>query len=135
MRASSGGRVSSTSREGPGEVVAVVIQADICVLAGVEAAAVGIGGDFGDPRNYALGDLSEQGRACGLVSVDIVPEKLRVVVGHLFEVGDYPAFVYGVAVKASPKLVIDAAEGHLIQGLVDDDIQPVLAGGVVSGEG
>ena len=49
--------------------------------------------------------------------------------------GDYPAFVDGVAVETAAKLVIDSAEGHLIQGLVDDDVQPVLAGGVVSGEG
>ena len=49
--------------------------------------------------------------------------------------GDYPALVDGVAVETSAKLVVDAAEGHLVQGLVDDDVQPVLAGDVVSGEG
>ena len=107
-----GGEDGAQLLPGPGEVVAVVVEGDIGVLAGVEAATRLVGEHFVDPVKDALGGLAEKRIVGDLPAVQIVAQQLGIVVAHLFEVRHEPALVHGVAVETTGELVIDAAAGH-----------------------
>src|SRR6266446_6135293 len=47
--------------------------------------------------------------------MDEIPQKLGIVVGHFFEVGNEPTFIDGVAMEATGELVVDAAAGHFFE--------------------
>ena len=51
-----------------------------------------------------------------LMRLQIRPGELGVVVEHLLEVGNQPAFVHAVAVKSAAELVVKAAQTHHAQG-------------------
>ena len=97
----------------PGEIIAVVIERVVRVLACVEAAI------FLDPRvrlihprDNAFGDLTEERIAGNLPTMNVILEQLRIVVGHLLEVRHEPAFVHGVTMKAAGELIVHAAARH-----------------------
>ncbi len=104
---------------GPREVVPVVVEPDISVLAGAISTRVvrkHLSNPGDDPPGHiAVLVLSEQG-----VGVQIHLEKLRVVVRHLLEMGDDPPGIHAVAMKSASELVVHATSGHSLQGAVDD---------------
>ena len=59
--------------------------------------------------------------------MNVVAQKLGVVVDHLFEVRHHPAFVHAVAMKAAGKLIVDATAGHLFEGRGEGLACPVIA--------
>ncbi len=99
----------------PGEIVAVVVERLVRVLAGEEAAARWIGKDFTDPGDDAFGGFAKQRFTRHLKSVEIIPQKFGIVVGHFLEMRDAPALVDRIAVKATADLVVDAAERHAFE--------------------
>ena len=62
-------------------------------------------------------DPGVEGVPRDLVALQVGLREQGVVVEHLFEVGDQPALIRGVAGKAAADLVIHPALGHAIQGL------------------
>ncbi len=48
---------------------------------------------------------------------EVEPRQLCIVVEHLLEVGHEPVGIDAVAGEASSDLVVDAAGGHLLEGL------------------
>ena len=54
-------------------------------------------------------------KALALEAVDVVAQKLRIVVEHLLEVRNNPALVDAVAMKASRELIVDAAARHFFE--------------------
>ena len=97
----------------PGEVVTIVIQIDVGVLRGIEAAALAIAKPLVHPANNVAGDMCVKLIAEYLVSVDVVLQQLGIVVRHLLEMRHDPTLVDRVAMKASRELVVDAALRHL----------------------
>ena len=51
-----------------------------------------------------------------MVGVGVVLEQAGVVVEHLFEVGNDPALVDGIAMESAGELVVDTSVGHLFEG-------------------
>src|SRR6266481_2302914 len=102
--------------EGPGEIIAVVIEGIISVLAGVEAAVFLVGQDVVNPANDAFGGFAQEGILRGLPDVEIILQELGIVVGHFFEVGDEPTLIDGIAVKTAGELIVDAAASHFFEG-------------------
>ena len=47
--------------------------------------------------------------------MQIIFQQPGIVVSHFFEVGDQPAFINRVAMKAARELILDAAASHLFQ--------------------
>ena len=86
------------------------------VLRGIESTvrighvAEYVGQDF-------LGGLRESLVAVDLVTLQIGNHEERLIVEHLLEVGQKPAFVGGVAVDAQADLVVDSPEAYLGQGV------------------
>ena len=56
----------------PGEIVAVVVESLVGVLAGVEAALILIGEDFVDPGDDAFGGFAEERALRNLIAVEII---------------------------------------------------------------
>src|SRR6185436_5591706 len=88
-----------------GEVTAIVIQSHIGILAGC-VATFRIGGDLAHPPDYPTGDvgvlvLSEEG-----TRVEVRLQQLRIVVGHLLEMGHDPASVHTVAMESAAQLIV-----------------------------
>jgi hypothetical protein len=99
---------------GPGVVVPFAFRG-----VGVERAgerAVGGAHLAQHPVQRAHGDVGVKLVACERVGVRIRPAELRVVVEHLLEVGQQPAFVGRVAVEAAADVVEDSALRHRGQG-------------------
>ena len=91
--------------QGPCEVVAVVVERIVGILARVKTAIFLIRKNFVHPKNDAVGRIGEWsfpilvlGEADG---VQIILEQFGVVVGHLFEVRHEPALIHRVPVKPS----------------------------------
>ena len=118
--------------EGPGEIIAVIVEGLIGILAAVEPPASLIGENFVDPGDDAFGGFAEQRISGDLIAVQIIFQQLGIVVGHFFEVGDAPAFVDGVAMEAAGDLIVDAALGHAGEGAFGDVQQTFGAGGLVA---
>ena len=70
---------------------------------------------FIDPANDVAGDIGKKLITSCLIGMHIIFEQLRVVVRHLLEVRHDPAFIDGIAVKATGKLVVHATAGHFFQ--------------------
>ena len=88
--------------------------------------AAGLGGHFAaDEAQDVHGDLAPHRLAGGLVGPQVQAGQLGLVVEHLLEVGHFPFGFGGVAVKAAADLVVDAAQGHGLQG-VEDDVEGFL---------
>ena len=113
---------------GPGEVIAVVVQVDVGVLRGVKSAAFTVAQPLVHPAHDVARDVGEEQIACRLVAVDVVLQQLRVVVGHLFEMRNAPAFIDGIAMKAACQLIVDAAARHLFQRRADDGSDLLFSG-------
>ena len=120
--------------EGPGEIIAVIVERLIGILAAVKPAASLIGENFVDPGDDAFGGFAEQRISGDLIAVQIIFQQLGIVVGHFFEVGDAPAFVDGIAMEAAGDLIVDAAVGHAVEGAFGDVQQTFGAGGLVAFE-
>ena len=113
--------------ERPREVVAVIVQAVVGVLAGVES-SLGIGKDLFDKGKDAQGDLAEEFLLGYLIPAQVVHQQAGIVIGHFLEVGDDPAFVHGVAMESPADLVINTAPAHGLESFAHDQEQVVLAG-------
>ncbi len=99
----------------PSEVVAIVVQGDVGVLAGVEAGLAAVGQHLIGPAQNVQGHAAETLAAGGLRRVNVVFQQLGVVIGHLLEMRHSPMLVHAVAVKPAGQLVVDAAARHLFQ--------------------
>ncbi len=100
----------------PGEVVAVVVEVDVGVLRGIEAALLAVAHGGQQPGGDLFGDAAKILAAQALKAVQVVAQQLGVVVEHLLEVRNAPALVHAVAMKAAGELVVDAAAGHVLEG-------------------
>ena len=101
--------------ERPCEVVAVIVEVDVGVLRSIEATALAVGHHRVEPGDDFVSGLTEIFTNECLEAMDIIAQKLGVVVEHFLEVRDDPAFVNAVAMKAAGELIIDAAAGHLFE--------------------
>ena len=117
----------------PGEVIAVVIQADVRVLAGIVAAAFAVREDLVGPGEEPFRRLAVSRVAGELPCMDVIRQEARVVVQHLLEMGHDPLRVRRVAVEAAAHLVVDPAVRHRGQGSREDLVEPFFAGAVVAG--
>jgi hypothetical protein len=102
---------------GPGEVVAVVVQPDVGVLAR-RVAGLRVGGDLAHPADDPPGHLGVLAGAEEGEGIEIGPQQFGIVVGHLLEVGDDPLRVHTVAVEPAAELVVDTAPAHSLEGTV-----------------
>src|SRR5260370_23540280 len=100
----------------PSEIVTIVVERVIRVLTGVKAPVYLIRQDFVNPRDDAFGSCTELWILHDSPSVQVVLQKLGIVVGHFFEVGDEPAFIDGIAMETAGELVVDAAASHFLEG-------------------
>src|SRR6266446_6691851 len=69
----------------PGEVIAVVSEAIICILAGVKPSAALVGQHIIHPADDALSSFAQERIVRHLPAVQIIFEQLRIVVAHFFE--------------------------------------------------
>jgi len=114
--------------EGPGEIVAVVIERLIGVLAAVKSAAFLIGENIIDPGNDSFGGFLEKRAGGDLIPVEIIFQQFGIVVRHFLEVRHAPALVNRVAVKAAGELIVNTAEGHVFESAFGDVEQARIAG-------
>ena len=61
------------------------------------------------------GDCGEEFRSRGLIGMHVILQQFGIVIGHLFKVGNDPALVDRIAMKASSELVVDAAARHFLE--------------------
>ena len=101
--------------ERPGEVVAIVVQADVGVLAG-SISPFRVRQHLADPAYYSAGHLGVLLGTERRMGIEIGSEQLRIVVTHLLEVGDDPLRIDTVAVKSAAELVVDPAPRHTLEG-------------------
>src|SRR6266446_6691849 len=69
----------------PGEEIAVVSEAIICILAGVKPSAALVGQHIIHPADDALSSFAQERIVRHLPAVQIIFEQLRIVVAHFFE--------------------------------------------------
>ena len=101
--------------QSPGEVVAVIVERVVRVLAGIKAAVHLIGKHFVDPADDALCCFAKQWIQSDLPAVQIVPQELGIVVAHFLEMRNQPALVDRIAMKTAGELVVDAAPRHFFE--------------------
>ena len=53
--------------------------------------------------------------------------QLRLIVEHLFKVGDMPALVYRVPVKSSPEMIMDPTHSHTIESSKNEAAQILVS--------
>ena len=114
--------------ERPGEIVAVVIERLIGVLAAVKSAALLIRENFVDPSNDSFGGFAEERVVRHLIAVQIIFQQLGIVVRHFLEVRDAPALVNRIAMEAAGDLIVNAAQGHSFERAFGDVQQARIAG-------
>ena len=90
---------------------------------GAEEASTGMAHLTQEVVQRLLGHHSVAWLSEHLPGMQIAARQLGVVVQHLLEVGDEPALVGGVAVKASAQLIVDAPRCHGIEGGLDHDLK------------
>src|SRR5271157_1040562 len=113
--------------QSPSEVIAVVVQVDVRVLARVKAGRRVRQHVFKESEN-SQGNFPKEGVAGNLVGAQVISQKAGVVVRHFLEVGHDPALVHRVAVKAAADLVVDTTPPHMFEGGSHHGQQPLLAG-------
>ena len=99
----------------PGKVIAVVVEVDVGILRGVEAAALAVGHDGIEPGDDLARCLAEVFADEALKAVHVIAQQFGVVVEHLLEVRNDPALVDAVAMEAAGELVVDAAARHFLK--------------------
>ncbi len=109
--------------DGPGEIVAIVVERLVGVLAGVESAARLIGENLRDPGDRSFGNFAIPSVSCGLIAVQIIFQQLGIVVRHFLEVRHAPALVHRIAMKAAADLIVKSARGHSVQSFLRDGLQ------------
>ena len=114
--------------DGPGEVIAIVVEIDVGILRGVEAAVLAVAEPLVHPADDVARHVRVELVAEDLVGVDVVLQQLGVVVRHLLEVRHDPALVDRVAMKAAGELVVNAALRHLGQRSGDHGGDALFAG-------
>src|SRR4029077_884091 len=67
-----------------------------------------------------------------LVAVQEIFQQLGIVVGHLLEVRDAPAFVHRVTMKAASNLIVHAAERHALESALGDMQEMRVARGLMA---
>ncbi len=67
------------------------------------------------PADDAERGFAEERIASDGVAVQIILQKLGIIVGHLFEMGHEPAFVDGIAVESAAHLIVNAAASHFLE--------------------
>jgi hypothetical protein len=112
----------------PCEVVSIIIHGVIGILRGIEAAMGAVAQPFVHPADDVGGYIGEKLRAGGLIAVHVILQQFRVVVGHLLEVGNDPAFVDGITMKAAGQVIVNAATRHFLQCGDEDVAQAFVAG-------
>src|SRR5271166_3810631 len=112
----------------PGEVVAIVVEVNVGVLGGVEAAAFTVAQPLVHPAHNVASNMEVILVAEHLVSVYIVLQQLRVVVGHLLEVRHGPVLVNRVTMEAATKLVIHSTLRHFAERSCDHGSDALFLG-------
>jgi len=112
----------------PGKVIAVVVERNVRVLRGVEAAALLVAEPLLHPAHDVFGNGREFRLNEGLEGVDVIRQQTRVVVEHLLEMRNEPALVDGVAMKSSGELIVDAAARHFSQRYRCGFLRRLIAG-------
>ena len=116
----------------PGEIIPVILQRNVRILARIEAAAAGGLGEHGiRPPDDAFHCLPEQRIARDLPRVQVIQQQRRIVIAHFFEMRHAPALVHGVAVEASANLVVHAAARHLRQRRFHHRQQMAMPAGLI----
>ena len=80
------------------------------------------------PANNVARNACEKLVSCRLVCVHIILQQFGVVIAHLFEMRDDPAFIDGVAMKSACQLIVDAASGHFLERVDEDGAQFLVSG-------
>ena len=99
----------------PGEIIAVVVERLVGVLARVETAARLIRKHGIRPIDDAFGDFAKKRLARDLVAVQKILQQLRIVVRHFLEMRHAPALVHRIAMESAGQLVVDASRAHFLQ--------------------
>src|SRR5262249_27661367 len=103
---------------GPGEVVAIVVEADIGVLTR-RITTFGVRRDVAHPSDDAASNVAIALSPECRVRVAVGSQELGVVVGHLLEVGHDPLRIDAVAVETAAQVVANAAARHAVERSVD----------------
>ena len=119
----------------PGVVGAVVVEADVGILGGIETAAGLVGEGVGQINDDAFGGVAVERFAGEAIRLGVGGQQFGLHVGHLLEVGDVPEGVSGVAVEAAVDVVAQATAGHALEGFFRHLQQPRFAGGRVALQG
>src|SRR3989475_2775880 len=104
----------------PGEVIAIVVEADVRVLTRKVSAALAVREDLFRPREDSFGGLAVERVAGELPRVNVVRQEACVVVQHLLEVRHDPPRIRRVSMEASADLIVDAALRHRREGAGED---------------
>ncbi len=120
--------VSSRAKflQSPREIIAVIVERVVSVLTGIEAAIYLVGKYFVDPADDAFGGFAQERIQRDLPAVQIISQQLGIVVTHFLEMGNEPALIHRIAVKAAGELVVDAATRHFFERGFRDGQQMLL---------
>ena len=66
--------------------------------------------------DYVAGNFRKELGAGGLIRVYIIVQQLGIVVRHFLEMGNNPAFIDRITMKAASQLVINSASCHFLEG-------------------
>ena len=101
--------------ERPGEVVAVVVEGIVGILAGIKTATLLVRENFVHPGDDAFGGFPQERIARNAPGVQVVSQQLGIVVGHFLEVRDEPALVDRIAMEAAGELIVNTAPSHFFE--------------------
>ena len=99
----------------PGEIIAVVVQRVVGVLAGVKSAPLLVGKHFVHPGDDAFRGLLQKSILRDLPAMQIIFQQLGIVIGHFFKMRHQPFFIHRVAVESAAELVIHSAARHFLE--------------------
>ena len=99
----------------PGEIIAVVVERLVGVLARVKSAARLVREHGIRPIDDAFGDFAKKRIARDLIAVQKILQQFRIVVRHFLEMRHAPALVHRIAMEPAGHLVVDASGAHFLE--------------------
>ena len=97
----------------PGKVITIVVKIDVGVLRSIKSAVLAIAQPLVHPADNITGHVRVEFIAEHLVRVNVVLQKLGIVIRHLLEMRHNPALVDRVTMKPSGELIVNSALRHL----------------------
>ena len=116
----------------PGEIIAIVVERLVGVLAGVETAARLVREHRIRPIDDPFGDLAKQRLARDLKAVQKIFQQLRIIVRHFLEMRHAPALIHRIAMKPAGQLVVDASRTHFFERKRGDFQHPRVASRLIT---